>query len=162
MKPEIKKELQDLNSSLDKIKRARTTPPTGYFARMQENVLDQINAPSAQTEVTTNQSKSFWEIVAQLFAPRPAFALASIAAIALFVFFAIKPSEPIERPSFASIDATVLENYLVTHLDEFDESILVEFANTEELSIESEDSIEDLYLDEALRDLDITELEELL
>jgi len=161
MKEEIKKELEELNLRLPK-KPERTIEdlPRDYFANMQQSVLNSLKPTPAQVP-------SFWERIsaqlAQLLTPRPALAMASLAALVVAYFIFIKPSDTLESPTFANISEEVVDAYMDQNLEEFDEGLFVDLFSEEEIFLlEEEANEEDVFLEEAIYEFDISELEELL
>jgi len=163
MKEEIKKELNELGSSLkEKIEQEKTALPENYFARMQQSVLSEVRDSNTAIEKQASPWKALQDFLRGLIAPRPAIALAGLAAIIIFFVF-FKPEAEIESPSFANLDNSAIELYVDNYIDEFDKDLFVElFSEEEDFTLESGTTTEELYIDEALDDLDILDIEELL
>lgn len=162
MKQEIKKELEELGSSLNKkIEPDKPKLPQDYFAKMQLSVLASFGKDSDLEE----NRMSLWSTILKLFsgwiAPRPALALAGIGAVIISIFV-FKPFQKYDSQIFAEADANAIAIYIDNYIDEFDEDLLAEILITDKyFIIESIPESDEIFIQETLEDLDIYDLEEL-
>ena len=149
MKEEIRKELESLQSILGGQEQpVRPTPPADYFSRMQKEVLDKANVTK--------------DIGAARLRTLPAWVLAA-AAVALLIAITWWPTESESASPLANVDELQLTAYLDQYIEEFDQELLSEvFADELPLTWEYEVPAEESWIEEALDNVSIDELEELL
>ena len=162
MKEEIKNELEGMGSSLGDLSGTeRPALPKDYFAQMQRAVLSELS-PTTEAAIEPKSSAPWFERLQWLFAPKPALAFAGLAAALLAGFIFLQPA--IEETSLLTeLDDTTLDDYFDNNIDDFDDALLFElFADAAELPLVPATETEELYIEEALDDLDIDQINDLL
>ena len=164
MKPEIRRELEELAPGLAKLDRPDLTPelPDNYFHNLTVEVLQQARdrAPAPNTPAGAPRRKWSWWF-------RPGLALATVsAAIALVVVFWPQGSTMSWEEALAEFETDQLEAYISDNIEEFDEENLARAVLTSEESSGLFDDIEgsnlENYLEENSSEWDEELLEEFL
>lgn len=151
-----------MGSSLGDLPRTdRPALPKDYFAQMQSAVLSELS-PATEAPAEPKASPQWLERLRGLFAPKPAMAFAGLAAALLAGFILLQPASE-DASLLATLDDSTLDNYFEDNLDDFDEALLFElFAEEAELSLTTASEAEESFIDEALDDLDIDQINDLL
>lgn len=164
-KEAIRKELEELAPGLSRIGRKQPfhTPPT-YFRELPDEILEKVHEQRPSSRLLTWLEGLFGTPA------RLAWQLATVAVLVVVGFWAYHHSRDTidyNYPTIADLSIEEVELYVDNHIDEFDVDILLEESNLEYtdvplLILDSNDVIEDEYLEEILDDLDLEDLEKLL
>ena len=163
MKDEIKKELEQLGSSLHKRKvEIDAWVPGNYFQEMQGEVFDKLSSNPAQNTTTGifGLLQNFWR---RSTTSRIGISLAGIALILILALTLIKPFESDNGQMMAGLDETISTEFLDENIDELDVYTISEFLELDEFDFATTQILnEDEYYEEAAETIDLIDLEELL
>lgn len=169
---DIRKELEALSPRLLKMKEQGDGfyLPRDYFQRMQNEVLEKIQAEQAPTASSnTGWVRQLLAPLRFLFQPRWALSLATIALLLTFGAVWLYQNEFGGKSELsvelAKVDSASLNAYIQANLHEFDTETLLEFASNQENRPNFEDLTPeelDQYLDEVIQEMDAETLKELL
>ncbi len=168
-KKEIQEELDQIAPFLAKIEKQESYPiPKDYFAQLAEQISTQVALEPRQKIATQVAPTSFWTSLTSLLSNKFRMnSLVAAASVLLCVgsFFYWSSTQ---QAATETIAAAQYLTYVEEHLDEFEEEILLELNQEEDLDIdlltdtEIKDQNLDNYLEDVLDDLDDQSLEELL
>lgn len=161
-KEEVSAELLEISPVLAKMKERKEgfTVPSDYFERMQKEVLQQValtNEPTAEKPVL---GKKRGILQATWFRLAMAAAILGVA-ICTVLFLYLEQNKP--STQLAKLSDEEVTRYVTTHLDDFEEELLIK--NAQEIFEAPTNLIKteeiDRYFKETLDDLDLEEIENL-
>ena len=158
MKKEIKKELQELNSTLaDHDLKSKFEVPSNYFNNLQLELIQKLEIKNEDN--ISRKRKSFWE---QFNLPifRPLIAVAGIAILAFGLFFWLQPNGTDDSLSFQDLSAQEIDNYIESNIEEFEMDLISSVSSLND-NVFLDDEYIDEYLDENIEDFDDQLLDDL-
>jgi hypothetical protein len=166
----VRDELEEIAPQLARLK--GVVPPVdipdGYFDQLTEDVMQRIRTEEAagrRTAAETPRQPWWSDLVAMLYRPAYAMALAGVVILLVSVLVMRQTVQPEGPPELAMSDEDI-HDYISYHIDEFDLGLLAEEITDriEEVPLLlEEDSLEDQELEDLFDELlDEVELDELL
>lgn len=164
----ILEELEELAPNLAKLKQAEKPLdiPADYFAQLSTELLQEIGKEQSISATSTNATRqSFWQRLLELiFQPSYAMAIAGVAI--LIIGFSIFDNSGTEIAlAEEPLSDEEINNYIESHLDDFDLNLLAEELPVDPLELESlleendleENDMKDFF-DNILDDVDLEDL----